>query len=387
MDNYLRAFELKDEIVANRRHIHGLAETGMDTVKTARHVIEKLTEMGYQPTQPIPNSVVATVGKGGKTFLLRADMDALPIPEDTGLPFASQNGNSHACGHDSHTAILLGAAKILKEQEDQLKGTVKLMFQPSEETLTGCKAMVDAGVLENPKVDCALMCHINSTLPVGIYIRSGTMMAASYNFRIMVNGKGCHGAMPETGVDPVLAAAHVLIGIQELLSREVSFVKGGVLTMGHFKAGSAPNVIPDSAMIEGTMRTFDNDTYQHARKRISEIASQIAGAYRCTAVVDTLSAVPVVVNNKDFVTDLNQYISSIAEGNFNVYEAVPGTGSEDFAFISEQVPACMMRLAAPAPGTEQRYPLHHAKMTLNEENFPIGSAVFAECAIRWLEEH
>ncbi len=387
MNNYNRAFELSDEIIENRRYIHKLAEVGMDTSKTAEYVIEKLIEMGYSPKQISKNSVVATVGNGGKTILLRADMDALPIQEETGLKFASTNGNSHACGHDSHTAMLLGAAKILKEQENNLKGTVKLMFQPGEELLIGAKEMVDAGVLKNPDVDSAITCHINSTLQEGIYIKSGAMTAASYNFKITISGKGCHGAMPEAGIDPVLAGAHVLIGLQEILSREISFVKGGVLTTGHFKGGSAPNVIPNEAIIEGTMRTFDNDTYLHAQKRVEEIACQIANAYRCEAKVEALSAVPVVVNDETFVSDLKKYIDNIAEGNFQVYEATAGTGSEDFSLISEKVPACMLRLGAPDIDSDTRYPLHHPKVKLNEKVFPIGSAVFAECAIRWLEEH
>ncbi len=387
MNNYQKALELSGEILENRHAIHHMAETGFNTEQTANYVMERLTQMGYEPTQLIPNSVVATIGKGGKTILLRADMDALPITEETGLEFAAVNGNSHSCGHDVHTAMLLGAARLLKNQEDRLKGTVKFMFQPAEELLSGAKVMVDAGVLENPHVDAALMCHIDSTAPRGIYVSPGPRTTASYNFRITVSGKGCHGAMPETGADPVLTGAHILIGLQEILSREVSFLKGAVLTLGHFKAGSAPNIIPDQAVLEGTMRSYDSATYDHLRARITEVAQSIAAAYRCSAAVETLSAVPVLVNDEKLTADIKRYIGEMADGNFELKDSPPATGSEDFAWISQEVPGCIFGLAAPDEQGEVKYPLHHPKMKLNEEFIPAGSAIFAESAIRWLEEN
>ncbi|WFF72938.1 M20 family metallopeptidase [Proteiniclasticum sp. QWL-01] len=387
MSIYEQATALAEDIIRDRRKIHSQPELGFETVQTAAYVMERLKEMGYEPTQISRNSVVATVGQGGKTILLRADMDALPMTELTGLDFASTNGNSHSCGHDAHTAMLLGAARLLKDQESSLKGTVKLMFQPAEELLTGAKEMIDAGVLKNPDVDCAMMCHVNSTAPRGVYIGSGPGTTASYNFRITVKGNGCHGAMPETGVDPVLTGAHILIGLQEILSREVSFPKGAVLTMGHFKAGSAPNIIPGEAILEGTMRTFDSETQAYVMTRISEIAAQIARTYRCEATVEDLSAVPVSLNDPQFTSDVIRYIEEIRGNEFEVYPAVPATGSEDFAWISQEVPSCMFSLSAPVEGSEILYPLHHPKMVLDESAFPIGSAIFAKCAIQWLEEH
>lgn len=387
MNNYQQAMELSAEILKDRRQVHQLAEVGFETEQTAKYVMERLTEMGYEPKQISKNSVVATAGRGGKTILLRADMDALPFREDTGLDFAAVNGNSHSCGHDVHTAMLLGAARLLKGQEDSLKGTVKLMFQPAEELLSGAKVMVDAGVLKNPDVDCAMMCHIDSTAPKGIYAGGGVKATASYNFRIVVSGKACHGAMPETGVDPVLTGAHILIGLQEILSREVAFPKGAVLTVGHFKAGSAPNVIPGEAVLEGTMRSFDSGTYEHVRARIVEVAQKIAETYRCEATVETLSAVPVLINDEKFSADVKRYITDLAQGRFGIFEGPAGTGSEDFAWISQEVPSCTLVLAAPDKDSEVKYPLHHPKMKLDEDFFPAGSAIFAECAMRWLEEN
>lgn len=385
MDNFKRASELESVITADRRVIHGLAEVGFETEKTAGYVREQLTAMGYEPQEIFRNSVVATVGNGGKTMLLRADMDALPMEEKTGLDFASANGNMHACGHDVHTAMLLGAARILKENEAQLKGTVKLMFQPAEELLTGAKEMMDAGVLKNPDVHAAMMIHVNSTLPRGVYLNTGSVTAASYNFRIRITGKGCHGAMPETGVDPVLTGAHVLIGLQEILSREVAFPKGAVMTLGHFKAGSAPNIIPNEAILEGTMRTFDSETHAYVSTRITEIAQGIARTYRCEATVETLSAVPVGVNDVKLTGDISRYIETA--GEIPVYTMPPATGSEDFAWIMQLVPACMISLSAPDTADEVLYPLHHPKMKLDESVFPTGSAILADSAMRWLEEN
>ncbi len=385
MENLKRAQELESAITADRRVIHGLAEVGFETEKTARYVREQLTAMGYEPQEIFKNSVVATVGQGGKTILLRADMDALPMAEQTGLDFAAVNGNMHACGHDTHTAMLLGAARLLKEKESELEGTVKLMFQPAEELLAGAIEMVEAGVLKNPDVDAALMIHVNSTLPKGVYLNTGAVTAASYNFRIRITGKGCHGAMPETGVDPTLTGAHILIGLQEILAREVAFPQGAVLTMGHFKAGSAPNIIPNEAVLEGTMRTFDSETHAYVSKRITEIAQGIAQTYRCQATVETLSAVPVGVNDVTLTGDVRRYIE--AAGILPVYTMPPATGSEDFAWIMEQVPACMISLSAPDPTDEVLHPLHHPKMKLDESVLPSGSAILAESAMRWLEEN
>lgn len=385
MDFFHQAKELESVITQDRRTIHGLAEVGFETEKTAQYVSEQLRAMGYEPQEIFRNSVVATVGNGGKTMLLRADMDALPIQEQTGLEFASVNGNMHACGHDAHTAMLLGAARILKANEASLKGTVKLMFQPAEELLTGAKEMIDAGVLKNPEVDAAMMIHINTTAPRGVYLNTGAVTAASYNFRIRITGKGCHGAMPETGVDPVLTGAHVLIGLQEILAREVAFPKGAVLTLGHFKAGSAPNIIPNEAILEGTMRTFDSETHAYVIRRITEIAGGIAQTYRCEAMVEELSAVPVSLNDGKLTGDVRRYIET--SGAIPVYVMPAATGSEDFAWISQEIPSCMISLSAPDSSSEQLFPLHHPKMKVDESVFPTGSAIMAMSAMNWLEEN
>lgn len=388
MNNYDRAYAIKDEIITHRRTIHQFAEVGYELPQTRAYVKQKLLEYGYEPEE-IADGLVATVGKGGKTFLLRADMDALPMKEESGLPFASENGRCHACGHDIHTSVLLGAAKLLKEQEAELKGTVKLVFQPAEELLTGAKKMVDAGILEKPKVDCGLMCHVNSTgNTAGIMLASGTKCASSNNFRIEITGKGAHGSMPASGVDPVYIGAQIIIGAQELITRELSFEKSAVLTMGHFEGGSAANVIPSTAMIEGTTRTFTLETQEYLKKRLPEVVSDIANMYRGEAKLEFTCDVPVMVNDPDLSEDISRYIHGLAEyGHFTIGIAKPSPGSEDFAFVAREVPAYMLGHNIPDLESDVQYPLHNPKVRFNENEIPLGTAAMVECAVRWLEEN
>lgn len=386
MDFYRRAYELKDEIVTNRRHLHQMPEVGFDLPRTTAFVKEKLIEMGYQPEEIIENGLTATVGKGGKTFLLRADMDALPMEEKTGLPYAATNGNCHSCGHDSHTAGLLAAAKMLKEVEGELKGTVKLMFQPAEELLTGAEKMVQAGILENPKVDAALMCHTNSTYRKGIALVRGPKCASSNNFRVTVQGSGGHGAMPEKGVDPVLIGCHIVLALQELITREIAFPKGAVLTTGGFQGGRAFNIIPDTAVIEGTFRTFTTETQEHIKKRVPEVCKGIAETFRGTAEVTYHCDVPVLINELPFINKMEEYITELSDGRFEIFEEIPSTGSEDFAFITREVPGAMLMLGAKNPDGPAGA-LHNPTTLFDEDAFPIAAATLAHCAVRWLEDN
>lgn len=381
-----KAYAIKDDIIRYRNTVHQFAEVGFVLPRTSAFVIQELKNMGYQDVKEIGGGITATVGKPGKTFLLRADMDALHVEEDSGLDFAATNGNCHACGHDTHTASLLGAARILKDVEDSLQGTVKLMFQPGEETLTGAAKMVDAGILENPNVDCAMMIHINSTFSKGIGMLKGPRAASCDNFRIIVNGKGTHGAMPYNGVDPVLIAAHIVTGLQEIVTRELPFSESAVITTGHIEGGSTFNVIPQKVLIEGTARTFSAKTQEILRKRLPEIAQGIAQTYRGSVEFEFHATVPVVINDIAFTSEMERYICEIAENHFDMFEFPPSNASEDFAFVSQKVPASMLTLGAALPGG-QTYPLHNPKVMFDEDAFPLASAVFAHCATRWLEEN
>ena len=255
MDFWKRAQELKDEIIQNRRRIHQNAEVGLNLPNTKAFVTEKLREYGLKPTE-CGHGVTATLGKPGKTLLLRADMDALPMPEESGEPFACPTGETaHACGHDMHTAMLLTAAKMLKENEDALCGTVKLMFQPAEETFEGARDMLENGLLENPPVDTALAYHVAAgKSPVGfvMYNDSGVMMASVDGFEITIHGRGSHGANPNLAIDPINVGVHIHLALQELIARESDPTKTCDLTIGQFMAGTSANIIPNTAVLSGT---------------------------------------------------------------------------------------------------------------------------------------
>ena len=249
---------MQPQLTADRRRLHRNPEAGAVLPETVAYVKERLTEMGYHP-QELGGGLTATVTgtDTGRCILLRADMDALRGQEQSGLPFRSENGCMHACGHDMHTAMLLGAARLLMQHRQELSGTVKLVFQPDEEGFTGAKAMLAAGVLQDPAPSEALALHVHSGTPSGtVLCGSGTFMAGCTLFRITVRGKGCHGAMPETGVDPIGIAAQIWLALQEITGRELPAKTPAVVTVGRFQAGQAPNIIPDEAVLEGTTPTL-----------------------------------------------------------------------------------------------------------------------------------
>lgn len=387
MDYLKRAKELEQELVANRRHIHENPEVGNDLPETVKYVKAKLAEMGIEATDFVKGGLVATLGKPGKTILLRADMDALPMQEASGLPFASKNNYAHTCGHDMHTATLLGAAKLLKENEANLQGTVKLMFQPDEERLGGAQAMVDAGILENPKVDAAMAFHVfpGEHGPGGILYRTGPVAASSDSFRITVEGHGGHGAMPDTTHDPINAAVHIHIALQEILAREVSPQQPLVLTVGQMHAGNAPNIIPQFAEMEGTIRTFDNDVRTMVKERLVEIAQLTAKTFRCEAKVEFLYGTPPNTNDEPLTEELASYLKEYATF---MEEAPVLMGSEDFAVVANEVPASFFVLCA--GGEEEMYlgkSNHHPAVCFNEGALTYGAAMFANAATKWLANH
>ena len=299
------AAQLKESMVFNRRYLHVHAETGFDLKDTYAFVKKALIDMGYEPLKCGKAGLVALAGgkKSGKVFLIRADMDALPIQEAAEVDFASANGSMHACGHDMHTAMLLGAAKLLKAHEDELEGTVKLMFQPAEEIFEGSRDMIQAGLLQNPVVDGALMIHVMAGMPfeAGTVIVSapGVSAPAADYFEIRVQGTGCHGSMPYAGVDPLNAAAHILIALQEIHARELAMDDRAVLTFGTMNAGTAANVIPDMAVMAGSIRTFDEEIRALIKERMVQIADGIARSFRAEANVSFGSGCPTLVNDND----------------------------------------------------------------------------------------
>ena len=389
---------LQEEIKSHRLWLHTHAETGFDLTETKPYVKSTLTEMGYTVQECGKAGLVTTVGKpGGKVILLRADMDALPIAEEADVDFACQNGRMHACGHDMHTAMLLGAAKILKAHESELDGMVKLMFQPAEEIFEGSKDMIASGVLENPRPDAALMIHVAAgmPLPAGTVVVSapGVSAPAADYFTIRVHGKGCHGSAPQNGIDPLTAAAHILIALQEIHARELSASDEAVLTIGTFHAGEAGNVIPDTATMGGTIRTYDEKTRAYLKERITAIAKNVAEAFRAGADVSFGSGCPTLVNDKGLSETVTGYLKDLLGANraFTTAELsggkpARGGGSEDFAYVSHEVPSLMLALAAGEPSKGYVYPQHHPKVKFDESVLSTGAAVFVDCALQYLRE-
>lgn len=392
------AAALQEEIKAHRLWLHTHAETGFDLTETKPYVKSTLTEMGYTVQECGKAGLVTTVGKpGGKVILLRADMDALPIAEEADVDFACKNGRMHACGHDMHTAMLLGAAKILKAHDSELDGIVKLMFQPAEEIFEGSKDMIASGVLENPKPDAALMIHVAAgmPLPAGTVVVSapGVSAPAADYFTIRVHGKGCHGSAPQNGIDPLTAAAHILIALQEIHARELSASDEAVLTIGTFHAGEAGNVIPDTAAMGGTIRTYDEKTRAYLKERMTAIAQSVAEAFRASADVSFGSGCPTLINDKALSEKVTGYLKDLLGANraFTTAELsggqpARGGGSEDFAYVSHEVPSLMLALAAGEPSKGYVYPQHHPKVKFDESVLSTGAAVFVDCALQYLRE-
>ena len=391
MDFYNRALELKDETIQNRRNIHKNAEVGLDTPKTKAFVIEKLKEYGLEPEE-CGYGVTALLGKKeGKVLLLRADMDALPMAEQSGEEFACPSGKeAHTCGHDFHAAMLLTAAKMLKENEDLIDGTIKFMFQPAEETFEGSKNMIENGILENPKVDAALAYHVSpGKMPVGLFMYNSkdTMMYSVDGFKITIKGKGSHGAYPHVGVDPINIGVHVHLALQELIARESDPSKACVLTVGQFKAGTAANIIPEQAVLQGTIRTNDNEAREKLVRRMKEVAKKTAEVYNGTAEIEMISEVPPLICNPEFTNEIVSYMKETNIPGLMPYPDVSASASEDFAVIAEKVPSTFMYLSAGYMDERGEYPAHHPKARFNEDVCPIGSAFLAHCAVEWLSKH
>lgn len=398
------AKSMAQELIEKRRYLHENAETGFNLTKTLQFVETELINMGYNPIRCGKSGLIAIAGgkKEGKVFLIRGDMDALPIKEETDLDFASNNGCMHACGHDMHTAMMLGAAKILKKYENEINGTVKLMFQPAEEIFEGSQDMIENGLLNNPKVDAALMIHVMSNTPFkpGTVIVSspGVSAPAADYFEIKIQGSGCHGSMPNTGVDPINVAAHILLALQEINARELSVTDKAVLTIGTLNSGNIANVIPDTAVMGGTVRTYDEETRKFIKTRMTEISEGIAKTFRAKAEVSFGSGCPTLVNDTELSNCMSKYTQELLgkEMAFTVEElskmsgsvqSSKSAGSEDFAYVSQNVPSIMLALAAGSPENGYVYPGHHPKVMFDEEALPFGSSIYAYTAMKWLMEH
>lgn len=383
--NYLNdAKEIYEELVEWRRYLHENPEVGFDLPNTSKFVKDKLVEFGYEPKNLLEHGFIAEVGQGEKTILLRADMDGLPIKEDSGLEFSSKNDFSHTCGHDIHTTIMLGVAKLMKQHEDKLEGVVRFEFQPAEELLTGSEAMVDAGLLDG--VDAALAAHVQPAAPASIMFNEGPSLAAANNYRIKVKGVGSHGAMPHNGIDPVFIASEIISASQTLVAREISFAESAAITTGGFDSAGSRNIIPNEVTLEGTLRTFSEDTRSYLKERLPELAEGIAKAYRGETEFEFLSDVPVLENNPELTRLVRKSAEDVLGDEIEVTDFEPLQASEDFAVVSQKVPTTYFFIGMKQEDVEV-YPLHHPKVQFNEEMMAPTVAVFLNAAITWLAEN
>jgi hippurate hydrolase len=371
-------------IIALRREIHKEPELGFDTEKTAEKVLNALDGLPLKiQTGVAENGVVATLkGEGeGPTVALRADMDALPIHEETDLPFASEtDGKMHACGHDGHTSMLVGAARTLCQDHlrERLNGTVKFVFQPAEEGQAGGRVMVEEGVAEG--VGSIFALHLWPGLPFGeVATKEGPIMAAADAFEMTIRGSGGHGAMPHLTADAIVIAAQIVTALQTIVSREVNPVEPAVLTVGEIDAGSAFNIIPETARLGGTVRTFDSDLRERIPERIKELARGVAKGMRSDAELDYRFSYPVTSND----ADASRLALGVARELFGEERAVeltqPSMGAEDFAFFLEKVPGAFIWL-----GVGDVSGLHTPKFSFDEEILPQGAALLTALALESL---
>ncbi|MDO4566771.1 MAG: M20 family metallopeptidase [Oscillospiraceae bacterium] len=374
---YERALELKEEITERRRWLHAHAETGAELPQTMGYIKETLSKLGLDFYEAEGGGLLARAGGGqGKTLLIRADCDALPQLEASGEDFACTSGACHSCGHDIHTAALLGAARILKENEAELKGEVRLCFQPDEERILGAKSMISAGVMQG--VDAAVGIHVNLPFPAGEFnLRAGGYLASSDMFEIIVKGVGAHGSAPENGVDPIYIGAKIVEAASAISAREVNALTPLVLTFGSFNAGDAPNVIPGEARLSGTIRAFEREVRDCAKKRLEEIAKGIAASFRAEARIDWLSDTPCVYNDPELTAEVKAWLAG-GFGEERVHERdLKLKASDDFAYYGETVPALMFHVGAGLPENGCLYGLHNPKARFSEDCLAPAAAALA----------
>ena len=375
-------------VVEKRRTIHRHPELMYEEFETSKLVQKTLTELGIQYEKDIAiTGVVGTIGNGnGPCIALRADMDALPIHEETDIDFKSEiDGKMHACGHDCHTAMLLGAARLLKENEEEIKGTIKLIFQPAEEGGAGGKMMRDQGVLENPIVQQIYALHVAGTMPVGtLASREGTLLAAAGTVKILVKGNGGHAAAPHHTIDPVVTGSKIVVELQTIISRELNPLESGVISITMTKGGDAWNVIPSTMELQGTIRSLTLEVLLKLQNRVKEMAEAIAIANRCEAEVTFPgNDYPPTVNDAG-CWDLGKSAAAEILGADKVTEMLPIMGGEDFAYYTQQIPGCFSFLGVGNPSINAVYDVHHPMFKVDEDALPLGVAIHVNSALKAL---
>lgn len=381
------ANKYKEYVINLRREFHMHPELGLQEFRTSARVKEELDKMGISYIASAGTGVVATIegSREGKTIALRADMDALQVCEMNDIPYKSQNeGVMHACGHDGHTAMLLGAARVLCEMRDEIEGTIKLVFQPSEESVQGAKLMIEEGILEG--VDGAFAIHLWADMPLGrISLEEGPRMASADIFRIIVKGRGGHGSMPHQGVDAVVAASAIVMNLQSIASRETTPMEPTVVSVGTMRAGTRFNVIAKEAVLEGTTRSFNTEIRKSFPVMMERIAKSTAEVYRAEALLEYTFGTAPTINDPE-CAKLGQGSVEKLFGRDTLMKQEKVTGGEDFAFFLEKVPGAIAFLGARNEDNGAAYPHHHERFNIDEDSLEIGTALYVQYALDFLSE-
>lgn len=372
-----------------RRDFHMHPELGFKEVRTSRIVAEELGKLGIKVTTGIAETGVIGIIEGkapGKVVMLRFDMDALPVTEETGAEYASQNeGVMHACGHDAHVAIGLSVARLLNKYKDQFNGTIKLVFQPAEEGEGGAERMVEEGVLENPRPDYALGLHVWNESPTGeILVTSGQAMAGAEFFNIKIKGKGAHAAGPHLGYDPIVATAQIITALQSITTRNVDPLEAAVLSVTAVNGGTAHNVIPPVVELKGTVRTFLPEVRDTIHRRMREIIFGIAEAMECEAELEIVDVSPSVINDLALAELVQEQVRSVLP-DASVVDGFRTMGAEDMAFFMEKIPGCYMFIGSRNEEKNFVYTHHHPKFDIDEQALTYGIALISASAIKVLE--
>ncbi|MEK6256214.1 MAG: M20 family metallopeptidase [Chloroflexota bacterium] len=389
MPNFLKEAEkLFDYTRALRRDFHLHPELGLQEYRTAGIIANELKSLDLEVSTGIAETGVVAIIEGGKpgpTVLLRFDMDALPVTEETGVEYTSLNeGIMHACGHDGHMAIGLTVAQLLNKHREELTGTVKLVFQPGEEGLGGGERMVNEGVLENPRPDYALALHLWNEFQIGTYSATpGPVMAGSQTFNIKLTGKGAHAAAPHQGVDPVIAAAHIVTALQSIASRNIDPLESAVISITKIHAGEAFNVIPNDAVISGTIRTFKPMVREYILKHFYQIAEGIGESMGCEVEIDINVITPVLVNNEDISKRVQKVVKGMFPDDILLTDART-MGAEDMAYFLAEIPGCYFFVGSSNPRKGLGYGHHHPKFNIDEDALPRGAALMAAAAVELL---
>ena len=384
------AKKISDWIIEIRRELHKHPELMYEEFKTSELVRRELDQLDIPYKSPIAKTgVLATIGNGnGPCVALRADMDALPIHEETDVPFRSEiDGKMHACGHDCHTAMLLGAAKILKSKENEINGTIKLLFQPAEEGGAGGKLMREEGVLENPEVERIFGLHVWPQMPTGqIGSREGTFLAATSFLDLTIKGVGGHAAVPHLTKDPVLTSAQVITNLQSIISRELDPLDSGVVSISAIHGGQAANVIPPEVKMLGTLRSLTMDGLLSLQKRVKKIAENVAKAHGCEVILDYPgNDYPPTVNDSD-MWKFAKEVGTDMLGKENVNDLDAVMGGEDFAYYTQKVKGCFVVLGMQNEKIDAIYSVHHPMFKADEDALHIGTALHTVFALKSLEE-